>query len=59
VRRDALVQICVLPGHFDGDFLLAQFGDVADDARQAPEELFDGTIRIFMTDFCNSPSTRD
>jgi len=44
VRKErSCPELDVLTQPFDGDFILAQFGrPVADDARQAPEELFDG-----------------
>src|SRR5208337_4274968 len=38
----ALVEIGVLAGHFEGDVFATELGDIADDAREAAEELLDG-----------------
>ena len=40
--ENAFVEIGVLPGDFQGDFLVAQLGHIANDAREAAEKLLDG-----------------
>ena len=40
--EDAFVEIGVFAGDFEGDVFAAEFGDVANDAREAAEKLLDG-----------------
>ncbi len=39
--ENAFVEIGGLPGDFEADILVARFGDVANDAREAAEKLID------------------
>ena len=45
--ENALIKIGVLTGDFEGNILAAEFGDVANDPREAAEQLLDGNHANF------------